>query len=83
MSDGAINILQQLIKIKNQELDVYKCDTYYFKEPFLSLTSDNMVIGESRFCAMTEISGARDKSDCDGNILWLDITKPECTSFEY
>ena len=57
---------------------VYIYEKYEFDPPFLSYHAQNISIGKSKVCQMTEFSGAGDKIDFDGNTLLL-----ECESNEY
>ena len=57
---------------------VYKYGKYKFDPPFLSLKTNNILIGKSEVCEMTEFSGAEDEEGFDGNTLLL-----ECEDNEY
>ena len=66
------------VVIKDANVYVYKYEIYIFDTPFLSFLVKNIFIGKSKVCRMTELSGAGDKSDFDGNNLLL-----ECENKEY
>ena len=63
---------------ENTYVSVYKYEKYKFDQPFLSFQAKNIFIGKSRICAMTEFSGAEDKSSgFDGNTLLLEFENNE------
>ena len=57
---------------------VYKHKKCKFDQPFLSFQAKHTFIVKSKVCEMTEISGAKDISDFDGNTILL-----ECADNEY
>ena len=62
----AVNSRGSLERIK-----IYKDDRCKFEEAFLVLRPCKIVIGESRNCGMTEMSGPCDSSDFDGITILL------------
>ena len=67
-----------LVVIIDANVYVYIYEKYEFDPPFLSYHAQNIFIGKSKVCQMTEFSGAGDKIDFDGKTLLL-----ECESNEY
>ena len=67
-----------LIVILDSIVYVYKNKICKFDPPLFSFQARNIFIGKSKVCPMTDISGARDKNDFDGNTLLL-----ECEDNEY
>ena len=56
---------------------VFKNDKYNIDPQFLSFQAKSIFIDKSKVCPLTELSGAGDKIDFDGNTLL-----PECEQNE-
>ena len=67
-----------LVLIIDVNVYVYKYEKYQFDPPFFSFQAKNIFIGKSKVCEMTEVSGAGDSSEFDGNTVLL-----ECGDNEY
>ena len=50
---------------------VYKNGKCNFDQPFLFFQPEHISIGNSKVCKMTELSGANDSSDFDGNTILM------------
>ena len=58
---------------ENNYLSVYKFEKQKFDQPFLSFQAKHIVIGKSRVCQMTEVSGAMDNSNFNGKTILLEV----------
>ena len=58
---------------ENTYVSVYNYEKSKFDQPFLSFQAKNIFIGKSRVCQLTEISGAMDNSNFDGNTILLEV----------
>ena len=68
-----------LVVIKeNTYVSVYIYEKNKFDQPFLSFQTKNTFIGKSKLCSMTEVSGALNISNFDGNTFLL-----ECEDSKY
>ena len=60
-----------------QNVHVHKYEKSKFDQPFLSFKPKHLYIGKSKVCAMTEMFGAGDETDFDGNTLLLEFKDNE------
>ena len=67
-----------LVVIIDTSVYVYKQKICKFDPPLFSFQARKIFIGKSKICLMTEVSGAGDKIDFDGNTLLI-----ECENDEY
>ena len=66
-----------LVVIIDANVYVYKDEKYKFDPSFLSFQAENISIGKSKVCPMTEFSIGGDKIDFDGNTLLLECEDNE------
>ena len=66
-----------LVVIIDGNVYVYKYDKCKFDQPFFSFQAKNVFIGKSKVCPVTEFSDAGDKTDFDGNTLFLECENNE------
>ena len=63
------NCQSKYLVIIDGDVYVYKYEKCKFDQPFLSFQPNYIFIGKSKICPMTEISGANNSHDYDGNTL--------------
>ena len=71
------NYQSKYLVIIDGDVYVYKYEKCKFDQPFLSFQPKHIFIGKSKICPMTEVSGANNSHDYDGNTLLLEFEDNE------
>ena len=72
------NCRSRFLVVIDGDVYIYKHETHKIDQPLLSLQAQNVFISISKVCKMTELSGAYDNPNFDGNTILQ-----ECQDNEY
>ena len=75
------NYTSRYLVVLDGDAYVHKYEKCKCDQPFLRFQTRDCFIGKSKHCEMTEISGANDSSDFDGNTILLERVDNEYVYF--
>ena len=71
------NYRSKYLVVIDGDVYVYKYEKSKFDQPFLSFQPKHIFFGKSRVCSKTEVSGADDSPDFNGNTFLLEFEDNE------